>query len=66
MGKQELETYSPVEGILLHSRAENQGTNWREMQGLEGFSIAQLASLIDREELMMQKKRGTCWSDSLE
>lgn len=66
MGKEELETHRPVEGIVLYSRAENHGTNWRDMQGPGGFSIAQLASPINREELMMQKKRGTCWSDFLE
>lgn len=64
--KQELETYRPVEGILLCSRAENQGTSWRETQGLGGFSIAQLVSPTDREELMVPKKRGTCWSTFLE
>lgn len=34
--------------------------------GAGGVSIMQLASPTDREELMMQKKRGTCWSDFLE
>lgn len=66
MGKPELETYRSVKGILLYSRAENHGANWRDLQGPGGFSIAKLASPINREELMMQKKRGTCWSDPLE